>query len=143
MAGSASDAQDEAMPLAIGPNAMMGERPCPAIRAIRKSRRSSSKVKKKNRTVDRPLSYSKKRAAWLLFVYYYIVKTESLRDLRFWALWAPTEGIGEASGGLGPHGFFGGQNTQKKVGRAARGAFGSRVSGLGSRVPVLMDQVQR
>ncbi len=118
--GSASDAQDEAMPLAIGPNAMMGERPCPAIRAIRKSRRSSSKVKKKNRTVDRPLSYSKKRAAWLLFVYYYIVKTESLRDLRFWALWAPTEGTGEASR------FLGAKKTPPSGARRAG------LSGLGS-----------
>ena len=87
---------------------------------------------KKNRTVDRPLSYSKKRASWLLFVYYYIVKTESLRDLRFWALWAPTEGTGEASRFLGAK-----KNTPQSGARRAG------LSGLGSRVPVLMDQVQR
>jgi hypothetical protein len=91
----------------------------------------------KKRTVTRPhrpLSYSKKRAAWLLFVYYYIVKTESLRDLRFWALWAPTEGIGDGLRRPQASRFFWGKKHPQWG--AARGAFGSRV-------PVLMDQVQR
>ena len=135
-------------PWPFGPNAKKmarwEKRPCPMppcpmphvprfVRFASHAAAAAKQVKNPHEQSPASLSYSKKRAAWLLFVYYYIVKTESLRDLRFWALWAPTPGIGDGLTVLGG----------KKKTPPSGGARRAGLSGLGSRVPVLMNQVQQ